>query len=235
MIRAIVNGERDPLKLAKFRHPHCKKSEKEMVKQLTGHWREDHLFSLQEALKMYDALQAGIADYDAEILRKLAQMEREECRGQQAPKLKNEGKVRAIKSRGEESLRQALYRMSGVDVTAIDAIRRRNRASGTQRIRSRPQPLSHRKTIRPTRYFSSPQANQRKEGGKEEKTQERQYASRGRAAHRCHRTAPQPNRAGRLLPPDCAAQRRRCRGLCHGKEAGYPHLPSAPVGPTLCG
>jgi transposase len=122
MIRAIVNGERDPRKLAKFRHPHCKKSEKEMVRQLTGHWREDHLFSLQEALKMYDALQAGIADYDGEILRKLAQMEREECRGQQAPKLKNEGKARAIKTRGEEPLRQALYRMSGVDATAIDAI-----------------------------------------------------------------------------------------------------------------
>jgi transposase len=31
-------------------------------------------------------------------------------------------KASAIKSRGEETLRQALYRMSGVDATAIDAI-----------------------------------------------------------------------------------------------------------------
>jgi transposase len=38
MIRAIVKDERDPLKLAKFRHPHCKKSEQEMVEELTGHW-----------------------------------------------------------------------------------------------------------------------------------------------------------------------------------------------------
>jgi transposase len=122
MVRAIVNGERDPLKLAKFRHPHCKKSEEEMAEELTGHWREDHLFSLQESLKMYDAVQAGIADYDREILRKLAEMEREDCREKAAPKLKNEGKARAIKARGEEPLRQAFYRMSGVDATMIDAI-----------------------------------------------------------------------------------------------------------------
>ena len=122
ILRAIVKGERDPLKLTKFRQPHCNKSEQEMADELTGHWREDHLFSLQESLKMYDAVQAGIADYDGEILRKLAKMEREDCQEQQAPKLKNANKARAIKSRGEEALRQALYRMSGVDATAIDAI-----------------------------------------------------------------------------------------------------------------
>jgi transposase len=122
IMRAIVKGERDSKKLAKLRDRRCKKSEKEIAEQLTGHWREDHLFSLQEALKMYDAVQVGIADYDGEILRKLAEMEREDCQGQQAPKLNNPEKVKAIKKRGEEPLRQALYRMSGVDATTIDAI-----------------------------------------------------------------------------------------------------------------
>ena len=122
ILRAIVQGERDAKVLAKLRDPHCKKSEEEIAEQLSGHWREDHLFSLKEALKMYDAIQAGIADYDKEILRKLAEMEHEDCRGQQAPKLKNVNKAKAIKARGEETLRQALYRMSGVDATAIDAI-----------------------------------------------------------------------------------------------------------------
>lgn len=122
IMRAIVKGERDPKKLAKFRDPHCKKSEKEIAEQLTGHWREDHLYSLRKALEFYDGFQKGIADYDGEILRKLAEMEQEECRGQQAPQLKNEKKTKAIKQRGEEPLRQALYRMSGVDATTIDAI-----------------------------------------------------------------------------------------------------------------
>jgi transposase len=122
MIRAIVKGERDPLQLAKFRDGHCKKSQEEMAEELSGHWREDHLFSLQKALEIYDGFQKQIADYDREILRKLKEMEREDCRGQKAAELKNPNKAAAIKSRGEEVLRQALYRMSGVDVTSIDAI-----------------------------------------------------------------------------------------------------------------
>ena len=122
ILRAIANGERDPGKLAQLRDPRCRQSEAEIAEQLTGHWREDHLFSLRQALKLYDSLQAGIADYDGEILRKLAEMERDDCRGQQAPPLKNDNKARMIRKRGEEALRQALYRMSGVDATAIDAV-----------------------------------------------------------------------------------------------------------------
>ena len=49
-------------------------------------------------------------------------MEREECRGEEAPKLNNDNQAKMIKKRGEEPMRQALYRMSGVDLTGIDAI-----------------------------------------------------------------------------------------------------------------
>jgi transposase len=122
IMRAIVSGERDARKLAKLRDPRCRKSEEEIAEQLSGHWRADHLFSLQQALKMYDAIQQRISDYEQEILRKLAEMEREECRGQQAPNLKNPEKAKAIKKRGQDPMRQALYRISGVDLTGIDAI-----------------------------------------------------------------------------------------------------------------
>jgi transposase len=122
IMRAVVSGERDAGKLAKLRDPRCRKSEEEIAKQLSGHWRADHLFSLQQALKMYDAIQERIADYEREILRKLAEMEREECRGQQAPKPKNPAKAKAIKKRGQDPMRQALYRISGVDLTGIDGI-----------------------------------------------------------------------------------------------------------------
>jgi transposase len=122
IIQAIISGERDARKLAQLRDPRCRKSEEEIAQQLSGHWRADHLFSLQQALKMYDAIQQRIADYEQEILRKLAEMEREECRGQQAPKLDNPNKTKAIKKRGEEPMRQALYRTSGVDLTRIDGI-----------------------------------------------------------------------------------------------------------------
>jgi transposase len=122
ILRAIVDGERDAKKLAELRDPRCRKSEKEIAEQLRGHWREDHLFSLRQGLKMYDSIQERIIDYEQEILRKLAEMEREECREQEVPQVKNPKKRQAIKRHGEEPMRQALYRMSGVDLTGIDAI-----------------------------------------------------------------------------------------------------------------
>ena len=122
ILQAIANGERDPRKLAKLRDPRCHKSEQEIAEQLNGHWREDHLFSLQQALKMHKAIQERLVDYDREILRKLATMRPEDFREQPAAKVKNPQKAKAIKKRGEEPMREALYRMSGVDLTTIDSI-----------------------------------------------------------------------------------------------------------------
>ena len=52
ILRAIAEGERDARKLAKLRDTRCHKSEEEIAEQLSGHWREDHLFSLRQSLKM---------------------------------------------------------------------------------------------------------------------------------------------------------------------------------------
>ncbi len=122
IVRAIDNGERDPRKLAQLRDPRCRKSEEEIAEQLTGHWREDHLFSLRQALKMYDAVQERIAAYEQEILRKLADLEREGYQGQDPPPLSRVQKAKSIRKRGQEPKRGALYRMSGVDLTGIDAV-----------------------------------------------------------------------------------------------------------------
>jgi transposase len=122
ILRAVVGGERDPRKLAQLRDPHCHQSEQEIAEQLSGHWREDHLFSLGQALKMYDAILERIAAYEKEILRKLGEMERPEQQGKSAPPLGNVNKARSIRRRGQEAKRQGLFRMSGVDATQIDAI-----------------------------------------------------------------------------------------------------------------
>jgi Transposase len=98
LVRAIVRGERDPRQLAKLRDPRCQKSEEEIAEQLTGHWREDHLFSLRQALKMYEAIQERIQDYERAILDKLKEMEREEYQGKEAPELKNKQKAKALPS-----------------------------------------------------------------------------------------------------------------------------------------
>lgn len=122
ILRAIVAGERDPRRLAALRHPRCRKSETEIADQLRGHWREDHLFSLTQALKMHEAISETIQAYEREILRQLEAMARAEASDTQAPPPTNPTKANAIKKRGEDPLRHALYRMSGVDLTAIDAL-----------------------------------------------------------------------------------------------------------------
>src|SRR5215475_5622848 len=106
ILRDIAGGERDARKLAKLRDRRCNKTQQEIAQQLTGHWREDHLFSLQQALKMYDAVQERIAAYEKEILRKLGEMERNEHRGQTAPPLQNPTKTKTIQKRGQELKRQ---------------------------------------------------------------------------------------------------------------------------------
>jgi transposase len=122
ILRAIVKGERDPRRLAQLRNRRCSKSEEEIAEQLSGHWRDDYLFSLRQSLAMYDAIQTRIAEYDKEILRRLAEMAREDTRDKDVPKPGNTNKGKGIQQRGEEPMRQALYRLSGVDLTSIDAI-----------------------------------------------------------------------------------------------------------------
>ena len=48
--RAMVAGERDPHTLAALRNDRCQKDGHDMALTLTGTWREEHLFVLQQAL-----------------------------------------------------------------------------------------------------------------------------------------------------------------------------------------
>lgn len=122
ILRAIVAGERDARQLACLRDARCRKSVEEIAAELTGHWRADHLFSLQQALLMHDAIQERLAAYEQEILRRLAWMERGDLPDRTPPPVNNREKAKAIRKRGQEALRAALYRMSGVDLTSIDAV-----------------------------------------------------------------------------------------------------------------
>lgn len=122
IIRAIVAGERDPVRLAALRDRNCQKSKEQIAALLEGHWREDHLFNLAEGLKMYDAMGERISAYEREIEKRMRQQTPAEREQEMAPPLPNRAKLKAIKRRGEEERRQALYRMVGVDLTTIDSV-----------------------------------------------------------------------------------------------------------------
>ena len=67
IIEAIAAGERDPRKLARLRDPRTKADEATIAKSLQGHWREEHIFELTQALELYRAYQGKIAECDREI------------------------------------------------------------------------------------------------------------------------------------------------------------------------
>ena len=122
MLGAIVEGERDPARLAAFRDKRCKKSEAEIAEHLSGNWREDHLFNLQMALRLYRHVEDILADYDQQILAWLEQLQGPERAQSESPPPPNPAKEKAMKRRGEQALRTALWRFSGVDLSPIDGI-----------------------------------------------------------------------------------------------------------------
>ncbi len=122
IIRAIVDGERDPSALAGLRDPRCRKSEAQIAEELTGNWRHEHLFNLKQALQVYDQLCVVIANYDSEIINYMESLQPPENKDLSAPPPSTKSKAKTIAKRGQEPLRQALFGMSGFDLTAIDGI-----------------------------------------------------------------------------------------------------------------
>ena len=118
IIEAIVRGERNPRRLAQLRDPRIKSDEKTIAKSLRGHWREEHIFELTQALELYRTYQDKIAQCDLEIE---AQLERFEDRSDGQPAAPN-GKKRNQKNAPRFHVQNQLYRMTGVDLTRIDGV-----------------------------------------------------------------------------------------------------------------
>jgi transposase len=67
IINAILNGEREPEKLAALVHVGVKKSREEIVTALTGDWREEYLFELKQSYEVYQYLRSKIVECDKQI------------------------------------------------------------------------------------------------------------------------------------------------------------------------
>jgi transposase len=123
IVRAIVAGERDPVRLAAFRHFRCQKSAQEIAKYLTGTWRQEHLFNLASALRLYDAIEELVRSYEARLLEAIEALQPPERRDEPVPVHPNPNKEKELRNRGEQLARTAFWRFSGVDLTRIDGIR----------------------------------------------------------------------------------------------------------------
>jgi transposase len=122
IVRDIVSGERDPARLAAHRDGRCRKSPEEIAQYLTGNWRDEHLFNLASALRLYDTFEKEIASFEARLLEEVGALQPSQRRHEPVPPHPNPAKEKALKARGEQQARTTLWRFAGVDLTRIDGI-----------------------------------------------------------------------------------------------------------------
>lgn len=121
IIRAIVAGEYRPEVLAKFRVGRCKYSEEEIAKALHGHYRQEHLFALKQALELYDSYSEKILTCDLELEQyylKLVEIYKPEKPSDNPIPQQSYYEKKATCF----NLSQQLFNLVGVDLTAIDGL-----------------------------------------------------------------------------------------------------------------
>jgi len=121
IIRAIVQGTRDPAILSKFRDVRCKASEATICQALTGNYRAEHLFSLRQAVELYDTYQEKIYDCDKEIECCLNQLNaNREVPAVEVPKRRQS---RPSKNEPAIDIQSSLFTLvGGIDLTQIHGL-----------------------------------------------------------------------------------------------------------------
>jgi transposase len=117
IIRAIVAGERDAEVLAAMRDVRCKASQETIRESLVGNYQPEHLFSLSQALELYDFYQRQIHACDVEIEQVLEQLRRDS-----SPPLQPLPKARHRTRQPNDlafDVRTAIYPIVGTDLTQI--------------------------------------------------------------------------------------------------------------------
>ena len=133
IIRAILAGERDPVRLAALRDRRIQASPEELWHSLRGNWKEEALFELQQAVEAYDFYGRPIAECDRRLQQYLAALPSRESvpqapaaevptsRGQAG---KPEVPRKVVKRKGNEppfDIESQQRRILGVDAPTIEA------------------------------------------------------------------------------------------------------------------
>ena len=122
IIKAILNGERDPHKLAALRDCRVKANEEQIAQSLEGNWQPDLLFLLKQEQDGYDFCQKQMAECDRQLAQYLQQRE-DRSQGAPLPIEKRKGRLKKKRANKPQfDLREGLFRMTGTDLTRIDSI-----------------------------------------------------------------------------------------------------------------
>lgn len=114
ILDAIVQGERDPVALARHRNYRCHQSASAIAAALRGDWRPEHLFTLRQSLAAWRYHQQLIVECEAELQKQMDGLT-DQTRQKAPPPARPD-------KRCDEATRQHLFEKFGVDLTAVDGV-----------------------------------------------------------------------------------------------------------------
>jgi transposase len=121
IVRDIVAGQRDPTVLARHRDYRCRASEADIVAALTGHYRAEHLFVLQQNLELFDTYQQQLSACDQAVETHLQRLTARLPRPV-SPLPAARPRHTPGKNEPRFDLRTPVHHLTGVDLSQIDGI-----------------------------------------------------------------------------------------------------------------
>ena len=124
IIEAILKGERNPQVLASLADERIRKSQQEIIEALTGDWREEYLFELQQSYELYCYLHDKIQQCDLKMHHLLLKWvdQKESMEGNKRA-LYQRRKKKPYKNELKMDVRSLFYRLSGgIDLAAIEGM-----------------------------------------------------------------------------------------------------------------
>lgn len=115
ILRAILEGERDPARLASLRDPGCARTESQITEALTGHWRDEQLFVLKQTIALWDFCQALMRQCDEKIEALMSTLPVRTC-------AENKGARSRRKNQVSFDGRSLLHERLGLDLTRIKGL-----------------------------------------------------------------------------------------------------------------
>jgi transposase len=122
IIGAILQGERDPVKLAALVDRRVRATAATIQRALQGDYREEHLFVLRQAYELYQTYEDKINACDEQVVRETAGLPAKVDPARKPLPARKEGRCRALDKMAGVDLRPELYAKWGVDLTGIEGI-----------------------------------------------------------------------------------------------------------------
>lgn len=122
IIEAILEGERDPVTLAKLADRRVLATPTILRKALVGDYRPEHLFVLQQAVDLYHIYHEKIGVCEERIVQVVAELPDLINVTEKPLPARKKGRKAAQDKVANQDMREGLYPKMGVDLTAIEGI-----------------------------------------------------------------------------------------------------------------